>query len=104
MNEFYKFLKRILVTPNIVHIFKFNLIFVLNSIISFRGMAVCISLMIGRIGSVSGSNILGLLIETHCELALYSPAVALIIAGALGFLLPSSNNPVAKPKDLESTS
>uniref|UniRef100_A0A0K8UH50 Synaptic vesicle glycoprotein 2B n=1 Tax=Bactrocera latifrons TaxID=174628 RepID=A0A0K8UH50_BACLA len=71
---------------------------------NLRGMAVCISLMIGRIGSVSGSNILGLLIETHCELALYSPAVALIIAGALGFLLPSSNNPVAKPKDLESTS
>lgn len=67
-------------------------------------MAVCISLMIGRIGSVSGSNILGILIETHCETALYSPAVGLIIAGALGFLLPNSNKYVAKPKDMENTS
>lgn len=67
-------------------------------------MAVCISLMIGRIGSVSGSNILGILIETHCEMALYGPAVGLIAAGALGFLLPNSNSPVAKPKDLENTS
>ncbi|XP_011177279.2 synaptic vesicle glycoprotein 2B [Zeugodacus cucurbitae] len=83
---------------------------VLNAIVveifptNLRGMAVCISLMIGRIGSVSGSNILGLLIETHCEMALYSPAVALIIAGALGFLLPSAKQAVAKPKDLENTS
>uniref|UniRef100_A0A0A1XKB5 Synaptic vesicle glycoprotein 2B n=1 Tax=Zeugodacus cucurbitae TaxID=28588 RepID=A0A0A1XKB5_ZEUCU len=83
---------------------------VLNAIVveifptNLRGMAVCISLMIGRIGSVTGSNILGLLIETHCEMALYSPAVALIIAGALGFLLPSAKQPVAKPKDLENTS
>ncbi|XP_011177278.2 LOW QUALITY PROTEIN: synaptic vesicle glycoprotein 2B-like [Zeugodacus cucurbitae] len=69
-----------------------------------RGMAVCISLMSGRIGSVMGSNILGLLIETHCEIALFSPAVALIIAGALGFLLPSANHQVAKAKDLENNS
>ncbi|XP_011177277.1 synaptic vesicle glycoprotein 2B [Zeugodacus cucurbitae] len=83
---------------------------VLNAIVveifptNLRGMAVCISLMIGRIGTVSGSNILGLLIETHCEMAFYSPAVGLIIAGALGFLLPSANHVVAKPKDLENNS
>ncbi|XP_004529668.1 organic cation/carnitine transporter 7 [Ceratitis capitata] len=69
---------------------------------NLRAMAVCISLMIGRIGSVTGSNILGVLIETHCELALYGPSVALIVAGALGFLLPKANN-VIKPKDQDNT-
>uniref|UniRef100_W8BIF4 Synaptic vesicle glycoprotein 2B n=1 Tax=Ceratitis capitata TaxID=7213 RepID=W8BIF4_CERCA len=69
---------------------------------NLRAMAICISLMIGRIGSVTGSNILGILIESHCELALYSPSVALIVAGALGFLLPKANN-VIRSKDQENT-
>lgn len=53
-------------------------------------MAVCISLMLGRIGSVAGSNIMGAFIETHCEVALYSGPVSLIVAGFLGFLMPKT--------------
>lgn len=34
-----------------------------------RAMAVCIILMSGRIGSVVGSNSIGFLIESNCELA-----------------------------------
>ena len=53
-------------------------------------MAVCISLMLGRIGSVTGSNVMGALIESHCEVALFSSSGALILAGILGFLMPKT--------------
>lgn len=33
-----------------------------------RAMAVCIILMCGRFGTTLGSNIVGVFIETHCEL------------------------------------
>ncbi|XP_059222509.1 synaptic vesicle glycoprotein 2B-like [Stomoxys calcitrans] len=65
---------------------------------NLRAMAVCISLMLGRIGSVVGSNALGALIETHCEEALYSSAISLIIAGCLGLLMPK---PAKSLKDAE---
>ncbi|XP_017488518.1 PREDICTED: uncharacterized protein LOC108376786 [Rhagoletis zephyria] len=66
---------------------------------NLRAMAVCISLMIGRIGSVTGSSILGALIETHCEWALFSPSVALIVAGILGLFLPKANHAPRTAKD-----
>ncbi|KAI8122692.1 Synaptic vesicle glycoprotein 2B [Lucilia cuprina] len=59
---------------------------------NLRAMAVCISLMLGRIGSVTGSNVMGALIETHCEAALYSSSTALILAGCLGFLMPKTQH------------
>lgn len=55
---------------------------------NLRAMAMCISLMMGRIGSVTGSNVLGALIDTHCAAALHTSAGALIIAGCLSLLLP----------------
>ena len=33
-----------------------------------RAMAVCITLMCGRLGTVAGTNIIGLLLETNCSL------------------------------------
>ncbi|XP_037805448.1 synaptic vesicle glycoprotein 2B-like [Lucilia sericata] len=59
---------------------------------NLRAMAVCISLMLGRIGSVSGSYIMGALIESHCELAFYTSSFALILAGCLGFLMPKTQD------------
>ncbi|XP_017478735.1 PREDICTED: synaptic vesicle glycoprotein 2B-like [Rhagoletis zephyria] len=70
---------------------------------NLRAMAVCISLMIGRIGSVSGSSILGALIKTHCELALFSPSVALIIAGVLGLFVPKANVSTKAKDDAENS-
>ncbi|XP_037936819.1 synaptic vesicle glycoprotein 2B-like [Teleopsis dalmanni] len=55
---------------------------------NLRAMAVCISMMIGRIGSVSGTNAIGILVETHCNTTLISSAAALILAGFLSLLLP----------------
>lgn len=45
---------------------------------ALRAMAVCISLMFGRLGGVVGSNITALLLDSHCELAFYVPAASLI--------------------------
>lgn len=61
-----------------------------------RAMAVCISLMMGRLGSVVGANIVGLLISHHCESAFLASGISLIIAGFLGFLIPK---PVKKSSD-----
>ncbi|XP_061394663.1 synaptic vesicle glycoprotein 2B-like [Musca vetustissima] len=64
---------------------------------SLRAMAVCISLMVGRIGSVTGSNVLGALIETHCEEALYTSSFALVAAAILALLMPKA--PLEKKKN-----
>ncbi|KAL5276213.1 hypothetical protein ACFFRR_001814 [Megaselia abdita] len=53
-----------------------------------RGMAVCICLMMGRLGCVTGANLFAALIETHCEVAFLIPAGLIIAAGLLSFLIP----------------
>uniref|UniRef100_A0A1I8MZK1 Major facilitator superfamily (MFS) profile domain-containing protein n=1 Tax=Musca domestica TaxID=7370 RepID=A0A1I8MZK1_MUSDO len=68
---------------------------------SLRAMAVCISLMVGRIGSVTGSNVLGALIETHCEEALYSSSIALVVAAILALLMPKAASEKKKKINVE---
>lgn len=50
-----------------------------------RGMAVCIALMMGRIGCVFAVNFIGALITTHCELSFIICSSILIIGGILNF-------------------
>ncbi|KAM7350063.1 synaptic vesicle glycoprotein 2A-like [Cochliomyia hominivorax] len=52
-----------------------------------RAMAVCISLMMGRLGSVVGANIVGALLSNHCEAAFLTSGIGLIFAGCLGFFI-----------------
>lgn len=52
-------------------------------------MAVCIALMVGRLGSVVGSNMLGILLEEYCELTFGIASVLLIICGVLAFFIPN---------------
>ncbi|XP_073828252.1 synaptic vesicle glycoprotein 2B-like [Musca autumnalis] len=69
---------------------------------NLRAMAVCISLMVGRIGSVTGSNVLGALIDTHCEEALYSSSISLVVAAVLGLLMPKAvSEKKKKPQNIE---
>lgn len=44
----------------------------------YRAMAICISLMMGRLGSVVGANLVGFLLDYHCEAAFYICGVSLI--------------------------
>ncbi|XP_053949915.1 synaptic vesicle glycoprotein 2B-like [Anastrepha ludens] len=52
-----------------------------------RAMAVCISLMMGRMGSVVGANVVGALLSNHCDTAFIVSGVSLIFSGFLGFLI-----------------
>lgn len=54
-----------------------------------RAMAVCLSLMMGRLGSVFGSNLVGLIMEEHCTLTFNLFATGSIICAALTLILPS---------------
>ncbi|XP_055847025.1 uncharacterized protein LOC129912693 [Episyrphus balteatus] len=59
---------------------------------NFRAMAVCISLMIGRIGSVTGTNVVGMLMENYCKTSLLTASIPVIICAFLSLLLPSGMN------------
>uniref|UniRef100_A0A182QCG3 Major facilitator superfamily (MFS) profile domain-containing protein n=1 Tax=Anopheles farauti TaxID=69004 RepID=A0A182QCG3_9DIPT len=54
-----------------------------------RAMAVCLSLMTGRLGSVVGSNLVGLIMEQNCTLTFYLFASSSIICAVLTLFLPS---------------
>ncbi|XP_058116262.1 synaptic vesicle glycoprotein 2B-like [Anopheles ziemanni] len=56
---------------------------------NLRAMAVCISLMFGRLGSVVGANIVGILLDSHCELTFWISGVSLIGCGVLSFFIPN---------------
>lgn len=52
-------------------------------------MAICISMMVGRLGSVVGSIVIGLVIDKHCELTFVMPTVLLGICAILAFTIPN---------------
>ncbi|XP_055905475.1 synaptic vesicle glycoprotein 2B isoform X1 [Eupeodes corollae] len=53
-----------------------------------RGKAVCICLMIGRLGSVVGNNIIGAALETYCEVTFYIFSGLIILCSLLTLVLP----------------
>lgn len=55
----------------------------------FRAMALCLSLMSGRLGSVAGSNIIGALLDDHCEYIFYMPTILLSVSAILAFTIPN---------------
>ncbi|EDS25835.1 synaptic vesicle protein [Culex quinquefasciatus] len=56
---------------------------------NLRAMAVCISLMCGRAGSVVGANMVGLLLDSNCELTFWISGASLIGCGVLSFFIPN---------------
>ncbi|XP_055586751.1 synaptic vesicle glycoprotein 2B-like [Uranotaenia lowii] len=60
---------------------------------NLRAMAVGISLMFGRLGSVFGSNITGFLLDDHCELTYALSGGMLIFCAVLAFFCPKSSKP-----------
>lgn len=43
-----------------------------------RGMALCLIMMFGRLGSVTGGNLVGVLLFTHCNVIFYISAFVLL--------------------------
>jgi MFS transporter, VNT family, synaptic vesicle glycoprotein 2 len=54
-------------------------------------MAVSISMMTGRLGSIAGSNFVGLSIKNFCTYTWLLPAALLLLGGILCFTIPNVN-------------
>ncbi|XP_026315733.1 synaptic vesicle glycoprotein 2C-like [Hyposmocoma kahamanoa] len=63
-----------------------------------RGMAISLSMMMGRIGSIVGTNVAGVLINVVCEATFYLFGGLLLLCGLLTFLLPRSQPPLEQFK------
>lgn len=61
-----------------------------------RAMALCLSLMSGRIGSVIGSNVIGTLLDNYCTYTFIMPSCLLILSGCLAFTIPNISNKISK--------
>ncbi|CAG9801790.1 unnamed protein product [Chironomus riparius] len=58
---------------------------------TLRAMAVSISMMAGRIGSVAGSNFVGVSIKNFCTYTWLLPTILLFSGGLLSFTIPNIN-------------
>lgn len=56
---------------------------------NLRAMAVCISLMFGRLGSVFGANLVGLLLDTHCQVTFALSGLTLLLSSVLVVFIPN---------------
>ncbi|KAF9423078.1 hypothetical protein HW555_001382 [Spodoptera exigua] len=65
-----------------------------------RGMAVGLTMMCGRTGSIVGINVAGVLLNAACEVTFYLFGGLLLVCGLLTFLLPGSQRPLIK-KELQ---
>jgi len=68
---------------------------------NLRAMAVCISLMMGRLGSCVGANLVGFLLDYHCEAAFHFCGASLILCGFMAFLIPKTTTKTIDPRCLE---
>lgn len=53
------------------------------------GMAVCLTVMMGRLGGTFGVNLVALLIEDHCELTFAIASSIILACGLLTFGIPN---------------
>lgn len=52
-------------------------------------MAMCMALMFGRFGGVSGSNIVAYFLNDNCKMAFYLSGSSLIVCALLSFMIPN---------------
>ncbi|KAL1397239.1 hypothetical protein pipiens_009904 [Culex pipiens pipiens] len=65
---------------------------------NLRAMALGISTMCGRIGGVFGTNLNGLLLDSHCELTFGIASVVLLLCSVLSFFIPNINRKLSEPR------
>lgn len=61
----------------------------LSTFYNFRAMAVCVSMLVGRLGSVTGSVVIGALIKDYCNELFIMPVVLLLSSAVLAFTIPN---------------
>lgn len=55
----------------------------------YRAMALCLSLMSGRIGAVVGSNLIGAMMDNYCTFTFLMPVILLTSSGFLAYTIPN---------------
>ncbi|XP_055383192.1 synaptic vesicle glycoprotein 2B-like [Condylostylus longicornis] len=58
---------------------------------NINAMGMCLIMMIGRIGAIVGSNIIGLILNSNCEFLYMMYGALIILMIPLAFLLPNTN-------------
>ncbi|CAG9785739.1 unnamed protein product [Diatraea saccharalis] len=66
---------------------------------NLRGMAVSLSMMIGRSGSIVGANLTGVMINSTCEGMFYMFGSLMLFCALLSFILPRSRSTVPPKKE-----
>lgn len=66
----------------------FNVIVVQIFPVRLCGMAFSLTLLIGRLSTFISTNVLGILLETHCEVTIYGVATLIALSIICGFYLP----------------
>ncbi|VVD01483.1 unnamed protein product [Leptidea sinapis] len=62
----------------------------------YRAMAVCLSMMMGRVGSMTGSNLIGVFLSTNCGLSFYLFGGLIVACALLCFTLPGKRRSPAQ--------
>lgn len=70
-----------------------NILFVDIFPVFICGMAIAISVLSGRIGTIIGNNLFGILLETQCETVMFGTSMILAIGLLILFILPRKVNP-----------
>ncbi|CAB3248052.1 unnamed protein product [Arctia plantaginis] len=70
---------------------------------NLRGMAVSLSMMVGRMGSIFGTNVAGVLINAVCEVTFYFFGGLLLLCSLLSLLLPGTKKSVPEKSVKEIT-
>ncbi|XP_013137719.1 PREDICTED: synaptic vesicle glycoprotein 2C-like [Papilio polytes] len=67
----------------------------------YRAMAICLSMMMGRVGSMVGSNLIGLFLETNCGASFYLFGGIIIVCAVLCLTLPNKKREISAKKQTE---
>lgn len=61
--------------------------------------------MVGRVGSVVGANITGVLLDSNCQTAFLFPGIILVLGGFIGLLIPKKleTNEKAEQRPIENS-
>ncbi|CAK1579002.1 unnamed protein product [Parnassius mnemosyne] len=67
----------------------------------YRAMAICLGMMMGRMGSMVGSNLVGYFLETNCGVSFYLFGGLTIVCGVLCLTLPNKKKVSAEKQTVE---
>nr|XP_049696899.1 synaptic vesicle glycoprotein 2C [Helicoverpa armigera]XP_049696900.1 synaptic vesicle glycoprotein 2C [Helicoverpa armigera]XP_049696901.1 synaptic vesicle glycoprotein 2C [Helicoverpa armigera]XP_049696902.1 synaptic vesicle glycoprotein 2C [Helicoverpa armigera] len=67
----------------------------------YRAMAVCLSMMLGRTGSMVGSNLIGLFLDINCGAGFYLFGSLLVVDGLICLTLPNRKKEAPKPGETQ---